>query len=153
MSSMKKRRDLTDEEKGEAQRLANAWEAFKGENPGATQVWLAAETGLGSQSAVNQYLRGVVPLNLTALLSFCRVLGLDPHKISSRLAGVVGSFGAPSQAQPAQQENGLTVASTAREQLVLLAYRMGNENDRSAMDALAEQILRRANAGPREPDR
>lgn len=80
-----KRRELTSEEKDEAQRLNAAWLDFKAKNAGATQTWLAAEAGLGTQGAVGQYLRGVIPLNLQALLAICRVIGKEPREISPRL--------------------------------------------------------------------
>lgn len=150
MSGMK-RRELTTEEQAEAQRLANAWEEFRVNNRGTTQTWLGAETGLGNQSAVSQYLRGVIPLNLTALLAFCKVLGVDAKRISPRLAGVLS--GAASVQSAPHSGSGLTVASTAREQLLLMAYRGGSDNDRSAMDAMAEQMLLRASAGGRDQGR
>jgi hypothetical protein len=84
-----KRRELSPEEQQDAARLRDAWAAYKDNNPGVTQEWLGRETGLGSQSAVGQYLRAIVPLNLTALLSFCRVMRLSPGVISPRLAQLV----------------------------------------------------------------
>src|SRR5437764_11675008 len=103
MFKMKKRRELTDEEREEARRLSNAWDVFKAENRGSSQAWLAAESGLGTQGAVFQYLRGVIPLNLTSLLAICRVLRLDPREISPRLAGVLGDV----QLQQAAGQGGL----------------------------------------------
>lgn len=84
-----KRRDLTDEEKREAERLTAAWESYKGANKGATQTWLAAESGLGTQGAVSQYMRAVIPLNVEALMAMCRVIGADPREISPRLTKLV----------------------------------------------------------------
>lgn len=84
-----KRRELDDIELAEALLLRNAWERFKDKNPGATQAWLAAESGLGTQGAVSQYMRGVIPLNLESLMAFTRVLGIDPAEISSRLSARV----------------------------------------------------------------
>lgn len=84
-----KRRELTEEEQGEAAKLSAAWNQYKADNAGATQTWLGAETGIGSQSAVGQYLRGTVPLNIEALMAICRVIGADPQVISPRLAGKV----------------------------------------------------------------
>jgi phage repressor protein C with HTH and peptisase S24 domain len=80
-----KRRELTAEERIEAERLSAAWLAYKGAHKGVTQEWLGAETGLGTQGAVGQYLRGVIPLNLEALMAFARVLEFDPGHISPRL--------------------------------------------------------------------
>lgn len=62
-----------------------AWERYKAEHKGATQTWLGAETGLGTQGAVGQYLRAVIALNVEALIAICRVIGVDPHVISPRL--------------------------------------------------------------------
>jgi hypothetical protein len=86
-----KRRELTAEEQHEAARLRDAWAAYKDRNHGVTQEWLGRETGLGSQGAVGQYLRGVIPLNLSALLNFCRVLKVSPENVSPRLAKLVPS--------------------------------------------------------------
>ncbi|MBC8642110.1 S24 family peptidase [Caballeronia sp. EK] len=84
-----KRRELTFEEQQEAMRLRDSWARYKDQNHGVTQEWLGRETGLGSQGAVGQYLRGVIPLNLSALLSFCRVLKASPESISPRLANLM----------------------------------------------------------------
>jgi hypothetical protein len=133
-----KRRDLTPEEQAEAGRLAAAWETFKEGKRHATQAWLAEQTGLGNQSLMYQYLRAKIPLNLTALLAICRVIEADPKAISPRLTGLIGEVNAG--------ESDLTSARTAREQLVLMAYRAGSDNDRTAMDVLAERILMHASA-------
>jgi hypothetical protein len=79
------RRPLTPEEQEEARRLTSFWEEFREKTPGATQSWLAAASGLGTQGAVSQYLRGVIPLNTHALLSLCRVIDADPYYVSPRL--------------------------------------------------------------------
>jgi len=79
------RRPLTPEEQEEAKRLASFWNEFREKNPGSTQSWLASASGLGTQGAVSQYLRGVIPLNLHALVSICRVIHADPFFVSPRL--------------------------------------------------------------------
>jgi|SRR5450830_357818 len=94
-----KRRELTIEEVQEAERLGAAWSAFKAANKGATQEWLGRETGIGSQGAVGQYLRGVIPLNIEALMAFCRVLGADPQFVSPRLADKVNLSTIPGSRQ------------------------------------------------------
>ncbi|WP_186031890.1 LexA family transcriptional regulator [Burkholderia gladioli] len=86
METTPKRRELTRAEKEDAERLKAAWLAYKERNEGANQDWLGRETGIGSQSVIGQYLRGVIPLNLPALLSFCRVLGVEPEQISPGLS-------------------------------------------------------------------
>lgn len=80
-----KRRDLTAQEKDDAQRLTEAWEAYKAAHPGASQEWLGNEAGIGGQSAVSQYLLAKIPLNLEALLRLCRVIQVAPNAISPRL--------------------------------------------------------------------
>lgn len=96
-----KRRELTAEERGEAERLKAAWESYRAAHDGATQTWLAAEAGLGTQAAVSQYMRAIIPLNLQALLAICNVIEADPRMISPRLMQVVDQVAdkveAPSQ--------------------------------------------------------
>ncbi|CFL83502.1 helix-turn-helix transcriptional regulator [Burkholderia pseudomallei] len=75
----------TPEEKAEAARLKSAWEAFKAENSGASQLWLGEATGIGGQSVISQYLRGDLALNFANLVKFCSVLRVDPATISPRL--------------------------------------------------------------------
>lgn len=107
-----KRRELTEEEKQEAERLSRAWIAYKKDNAGATQTWLGAETGIGSQGAVGQYLRGVIPLNFEALMAICRVIDADPHAISPRLTGLIHVRGAMG-AKPAPQHEGYQQVTAA----------------------------------------
>lgn len=84
-----KRRELTAEERADADRLRAAWDSYRAQHDGATQTWLAAEAGLGTQGAVGQYLRGVIPLNLPALLAISKVIEADPRGISPRLMEAV----------------------------------------------------------------
>lgn len=79
------KRPLTDEEHAEAARLRQAWLEYKEAHPGATQAWLGAATELGSQGLIGQYLRGIIPLNLRALVSICSQLGVRSEVISPRL--------------------------------------------------------------------
>lgn len=88
-----KRRELNDVEREEAQRLNAAWLAYKSENAGATQTWLGAESGIGSQAAIGQYLRGAIPLNIEALMLICQVIKADPVKISPRLTDMFKAYG------------------------------------------------------------
>lgn len=85
MDKDQKRRKLTAEEAQEAERLMVAWEKYKKENKGATQTWLASVTKIGTQSAVGQYLRGYIPLNIEALSSICKAINANPYEISPRL--------------------------------------------------------------------
>jgi phage repressor protein C with HTH and peptisase S24 domain len=99
---MKPRRDLTPEELLEAGRLRAAWTLYKANNPGATQTWFAAESGLGTQGAVSQYMRGIIPLNLEALLAMCKVIGVKPSEISPRLTASLNGI-AGQEKEPAGQ--------------------------------------------------
>lgn len=82
----KQRRELTDDELRDAERLRDAWERYKIATPSATQESVAFACGWKTQGAVSQYLRGVIPLNLDALLKFSGVFGVAPQSISPRLA-------------------------------------------------------------------
>lgn len=79
------RHKLTDEEKEEAARLRAVWDAYKAANPGVSQEWLGNAAKIGGQSAVGQYLRGVLALNFATLMKLCTVLGASPSDISPRL--------------------------------------------------------------------
>lgn len=80
-----RRRDLTKEEKKDAERLWALWEEHKRQT-GMTQAELADQCGWSNQSAAGQYLKGVIPLNIGAMLKFSRVLKVRPEAISPRLA-------------------------------------------------------------------
>lgn len=80
------KRPLTVEELADRDRLVAAWNRYKSEHPGASQTWLAEETGLGTQGLISQYFRGVIPLNVRALLAICARIGADPSHISPTLA-------------------------------------------------------------------
>jgi SOS-response transcriptional repressor LexA len=82
----KQRRELTPDEERDAERLRAAYERHKINAPGATQESVAFACGWKTQGAVSQYLRGIIPLNLDALLKFSGVFGVAPQTISPRLA-------------------------------------------------------------------
>lgn len=79
------KRPLTWEEIAEAERLRAAWLVYKQEHPGVTQEWLGSVSELGSQGLIGQYMRGIIPLNLKALIAICVHIGADPREISPRL--------------------------------------------------------------------
>jgi len=66
---------LTPEQKADAERLNARFKARKLEEPGLTQAVLADDLGFSTQSAVSQYLRGEVPLNVEAAVRFAERLG------------------------------------------------------------------------------
>lgn len=86
------KRPLTEEEIAERDRLVDAWERYKATHPGASQIWLSRATGLGTQGLISQYLRGIIPLNVRALLAICAQIGANPADISPRLAKDVQSI-------------------------------------------------------------
>ena len=150
MSCMK-RRELTEEEKGEAQRLSQAWLDYKAKHKGVTQEWLGAESGLGTQGAVGQYLRGVIPLNVEALLAMCRVLGVDPRVISPRMANIVDPLlvGAREAVETAGGLGDLLklTCETAAELRLLSVYRLAGDDGKAAIDITVERVRRLLNAG------
>lgn len=100
------RRPLTQEEQLEAKRLMDFWREYQEKNRGATQSWLASASGLGTQGAVSQYLRGAIPLNLHALVSICRVIDADPYYVSPRLMNpITGVPVAPNKVIKANPEH------------------------------------------------
>ncbi|HDR9036088.1 TPA: hypothetical protein QDB07_003596 [Burkholderia vietnamiensis] len=86
------KRPLTEEEIAERDRLVVAWNRYKATHPGASQIWLAEATGLGTQGLISQYLRGIIPLNVRALLAICAQIGANPADISPRLAKDIQSI-------------------------------------------------------------
>lgn len=80
------KRPLTDDELADKDRLVAAWNLYKKTHPGASQTWLGKVTGLGTQGVISQYFRGIIPLNVRALLAICAQINADPAKISPRLA-------------------------------------------------------------------
>lgn len=83
------KRTLTPEEIADSNRLAAAWDSYKQTHPGASQVWLGKVTGLGTQGVISQYMRGIIPLNVKALLAISAQIGVDPGEISPRLARIL----------------------------------------------------------------
>ena len=109
MATVEKRL-LTEEERAEAARLREAWLAFKQKNPGATQEWLGAATKLGSQGLVGQYLRGIIPLNLKALVAICSQIGVRSETVSPRLMSVFVDF---NRAMAGEDDEQKTIAERA----------------------------------------
>lgn len=143
-----KRRDLTVEEMADAARLYAAWCSYKKRNKGATQHWLGAESGLGTQGAVGQYLRGVIPLNIVALTAICRVIGAHPQVISPRLTEIVSGVrgeGSDQESSAGGWSDMLSpAAKSTREQRLITAHRVSGPDGKAALDALADQLLLRA---------
>lgn len=135
-----KRRELNAEERGEAERLATAWKAFKAANRGATQEWLGAETGLGSQGAVGQYLRGVIPLNLEALMAFSKVLKIDPRTISTReTLASLEQLMPNTVTEPAVAAR--MVVSLPEEMRLLTAFRLADEIGRDLINSAVDDVM------------
>lgn len=105
------RRDLTHEEKLEAQRMKKLWEDYKAQKGNAgvklTQKDLAKGVGLDTQSAVSQYLTGKIPLNDTVILRFCKYIGRSPSVIRPTLGDTVYALGMTPFGESEIKQNGL----------------------------------------------
>jgi transcriptional regulator with XRE-family HTH domain len=93
---------LTTEQLRDAARLKKIFEDRKAIDKSMTQETLAAACGWKTQSAAQQYLNGLVPLNLDALIKFSLALDVPVTEISptlgSRIMSVrVGLDGAPAE--------------------------------------------------------
>lgn len=87
------KRPLTAEEQEDRARLVAEWDRYKRDHPGASQAWLAQETGLGTQGVISQYFRGIIPLNVRALLAICARIDADPALVSPRLTRDISRAG------------------------------------------------------------
>lgn len=132
----KKRRELTAEEKAEANRLSAAWESYKRANKGASQGWLGEVSGIGSQSAVGQYLRGILPLNLEALLSICKQINADPQKISPRLTASIEMIASRGDAK----NDSVDAAALERFQRLVYIYWRSTETGQKQILRMAESV-------------
>lgn len=114
---------LTPEQRADAERLAfqfSKWqtEQLKRGEP-ATQAHAAARLGFG-QSALSQYLRGAIPLNLRVLSLVSKLFGCDPAEISPSLTA---SFSPLERA--ARQLQGQTARNLRLSSLKLGEFREG----------------------------
>lgn len=78
------KRNLSPAQADAARRLRQLWDTKKAQL-GLTQEGVAERLGI-TQSAVGQYLRGVIPLNTDMILKFARLLGCPAHEISPTMA-------------------------------------------------------------------
>lgn len=78
------KRIFTDADREAARNLRKLWEARR-ELLGLTQEKAGGEMGM-NQSAVSQYLKGIVPLRLAAALKFAKLLKVKPTEIRQDLA-------------------------------------------------------------------
>ncbi|MFZ6773062.1 S24 family peptidase [Undibacterium sp. SXout7W] len=102
------KRELTPEERSAAERLKFAWTKFKENNRDSggkpyTQEWVATETQLGSQSLIGQYLNGIIPLNVKALMSISNLIGVSPYDISKEIMEHIGDT--PARIVAAKNDN------------------------------------------------
>jgi transcriptional regulator with XRE-family HTH domain len=86
---------LTKEQLEDAARLRAIFENRKTADRSLTQETLAAACGWKTQSAAQQYLNGMVPLNLDALIKFSLALGAPVTDISPTLGAKIMSVRAP----------------------------------------------------------
>lgn len=78
------RRSLTDAELEAQQNLRGIWNEKKKQLK-LTQESAAHEMGFKTQGAVSHYINGLIPLNLSAILSFAKLLQVSPAEISTKL--------------------------------------------------------------------
>lgn len=84
-------RELSAEQKADAQRLRNLWDTkFSGK---ISQEEVAHLCGWKTQGAFSQYLNGRTPIGLHALLKISRALGIEPSEVSPRLAAEIPGEG------------------------------------------------------------
>lgn len=79
------KRDLTPQEMQAAKRLDAAFKSGK-KRHGYTQETLGHRLGW-SQAAVSQYMRGVNPIGLEALIAICSLIDADPREIYPEITG------------------------------------------------------------------
>lgn len=99
---------LTPEQKADAERLNARFKARKLEEPGLTQAVLADDLGFSTQSAVSQYLRGEVPLNVEAAVKFADRLGCMVSDFSPTMQQVIdriASFSSTNNSVRAQRKS------------------------------------------------
>lgn len=82
MRSTDRKSKVTPETQEEAKRLRDLWDS----RPHPGQAEFGEKFGIGNQSAVSQFLRGVVPLSLNAAAGFAQGLGCRVDDFSPRLA-------------------------------------------------------------------
>jgi len=82
-------KELDAEQRADAARLKAIFKAWQAQERGAgrpaAQDAVAEKLGFG-QSALSQYLNGLIPLNPPALRKFCTLLGVKGSQISPRIA-------------------------------------------------------------------
>jgi transcriptional regulator with XRE-family HTH domain len=84
----KSRRQLSEEELQDAERLRKVWES-KSRELNLTQLDVSKAFGFANQSAVSQYLNARIPLNLEAAAKFSKILNVSLTDISPRHAASV----------------------------------------------------------------
>lgn len=90
MGTPGRRRELDAAEKQAQGNLRRIWDE-KREQLGLTQEGAAHRLGWKNQSAVNQYINGVIPLNTEATLKFAGLLQVHPREIDPRVRQLLPS--------------------------------------------------------------
>lgn len=89
LANMAKRRDLTDEEKGDAARALALFEKKKAVDPTFTQAMMAADLGWETQGAVSQYLTGRTKIGMEVAIKLAKYFGVSLMEISPRFAAMI----------------------------------------------------------------
>jgi len=93
--SMKTRRELSESELQDAIRLKEIWNRRKIELKTAgvklTQEYASEELGFGTQGAVSQYLNANIPLNISVILKFAKLLDCEASDIRPQLKTLIAT--------------------------------------------------------------
>ena len=92
---MKTRRELSESELQDAIRLKEIWNRRKIELKTAgvklTQEYASEELGFGTQGAVSQYLNANIPLNISVILKFAKLLDCEASDIRPQLKTLIAT--------------------------------------------------------------
>lgn len=143
MSTNSRKAKVTEESLAEALRLRGIWDSTKH----CGQAEFGEQYGIGNQSAVGQYLRGEIPLNLKAAAGFAKGLGCTIADFSSRLADQACEYAALSGFD--QSPLDLTQLSRTEMQHILLLRKITEEQKAAVSGFLihAASIAEAAEAG------
>lgn len=148
---MKSRRQLSIAEQEAAHRLKALWDEAKRPKQ-LTQERVAFDFGWKQQSAVSQYLNGVIPLNLDALLKFSALLEVPPEQIAPHLARKLQLAKQDSLVFFAKESLG-GYGAPADEERLLALYRSCSRPGRNAILESAQSLARLSPATGDAPGR
>jgi len=93
---------MTPQRVEDAKRLKELWGAFKASPDFISQEKFGDKYGIGSQSAVTQFINGQTPLSPKSAASFARGLGCSIRDISPELAEIAEQYAVNLEVRPAE---------------------------------------------------